>query len=95
MKAGVLLFRNYWYNLTWTTDLRIIRTPPRQDKIRAFFGDDAPSHYLITLNAEAKPWYLRPTYDPNDVLVDPDGTTRGGTVAGLVERLTAHEYAGK
>ncbi|KAG1763011.1 ras GEF [Suillus occidentalis] len=74
-------------------DLRIIRTPPRQDKIRAFFGDDAPSHYLITLNAEAKPWYLRPTYNPNDVLVDPDGTTRGGTVAGLVERLTAHEYA--
>lgn len=74
-------------------DRRIIRTPPRQDKIRAFFGDDAPSHYLITLNAEAKPWYLRPTYDPNDVLVDPDGTTRGGTVAGLVERLTAHEYA--
>jgi son of sevenless-like protein len=74
-------------------DLRIIRTPPRQDKIRAFFGDDAPSHYLITLNAEAKPWYLRPTYDPNDILVDPDGTTRGGTVAGLVERLTAHEYA--
>lgn len=74
-------------------DLRIIRTPPRQDKIRAFFGDDAPSHYLITLNAETKPWYLRPTYDPNDVLVDPDGTTRGGTVAGLVERLTAHEYA--
>ncbi|KAG2034848.1 ras guanine nucleotide exchange factor domain-containing protein [Suillus americanus] len=74
-------------------DLRMIRTPPRQDKIRAFFGDDAPSHYLITLNAETKPWYLRPTYDPNDVLVDPDGTTRGGTVAGLVERLTAHEYA--
>ncbi|KAG1898196.1 ras GEF [Suillus fuscotomentosus] len=74
-------------------DLRIIRTPPRQDKIRAFFGDDAPSHYLITLNAETKPWYLRPTYNPNDVLVDPDGTTRGGTVAGLVERLTAHEYA--
>ncbi|KAG1879209.1 ras GEF [Suillus subluteus] len=74
-------------------DLRIIRTPPRQDKIKAFFGDDAPSHYLITLNAETKPWYLRPTYDPNDVLVDPDGTTRGGTVAGLVERLTAHEYA--
>lgn len=74
-------------------DLRMIRTPPRQDKIRAFFGDDAPSHYLITLNAEKKPWYLRPTYDPNDVLVDPDGTTRGGTVAGLVERLTAHEYA--
>ncbi|KAG1777155.1 ras GEF [Suillus placidus] len=50
-------------------DLRMIRTPPRQDKIRA------------------------PTYDPNNVLVDPDGTTRGGTVAGLVERLTAHEYA--
>ncbi|KAG0704770.1 hypothetical protein DFH29DRAFT_909715 [Suillus ampliporus] len=85
--------RNFRHNLTETTDLHLIRTPPRPDKIRAFFGDDAPSHYLIILNAETKPWYLRPTYDPKEVLVDPDGTMRGGTVAGLVERLTAHEYA--
>lgn len=75
--------------------LGTIRTPPRPDKIKAFFGDDAPSHYLITLGAEAKPWYLRPIYNPEEVLIDPDGTVRGGTVTALIERLTAHEYAGK
>ncbi|KIJ14919.1 hypothetical protein PAXINDRAFT_115260 [Paxillus involutus ATCC 200175] len=73
--------------------LGLIRTPPRPDKIKAFFGDDAPSHYLISRNAEAKPWYLRPKYDPAEVLIDPDGTIRGGTVSALVERLTAHESA--
>lgn len=72
-----------------------MRLPPRPDKIIAFFGDDAPSHYLISLSAEKKPWYLRPHYDPEEVLIDPDGTVRGGTVPALVERLTAHEYAGK
>lgn len=76
------------------TALDTIRTPPRPDKIKAFFGDDAPSHYLLSLSAEAKPWYLRPHYNPEDVLIDPDGTVRGGTVPALVERLTAHEYAG-
>ncbi|KAH0832239.1 ras GEF [Lanmaoa asiatica] len=75
--------------------LATIRTPARPDKIRAFFGDDAPSHYLISLSAETKPWYLRPNYNPEEVLIDPDGTVRGGTVLALVERLTAHEYAGK
>lgn len=72
-----------------------MRTPLRPNKIKAFFGDDAPSHYLIFLNAESKPWYLRPQYNPEEVLIDPDGTVRGGTVPALVERLTAHEYAGK
>ncbi|KAG8214799.1 ras GEF [Butyriboletus roseoflavus] len=69
------------------------RIPARPNKILAFFGDDAPSHYLISLTAEAKPWYLRPHYNPDEVLIDPDGTVRGGTVPALVERLTAHEYA--
>lgn len=71
-----------------------MRSPPRPDKIKAFFGDDAPSHYLNSLSAEAKPWYLRPRYNPEQVLIDPDGTVRGGTVPALVERLTAHEFSG-
>ncbi|KAG6336873.1 hypothetical protein ID866_2231 [Astraeus odoratus] len=81
----------------WTSvddeDLGLMRTPPRQDKIKAFFGDEAPSHYLISHSTETKPWYLRPNYDPAEVLIDPDGTVRGGTILALVERLTAHEYA--
>lgn len=74
-------------------DIGLVRTPPRLDKIKAFFGDEAPPQYLIPLTAETKPWYLRPTHDPAEVLIDPDGTVRGGTVPALVERLTAHEYA--
>ncbi|KAG9315529.1 ras guanine nucleotide exchange factor domain-containing protein [Chiua virens] len=73
--------------------LKTMRTLQRPDKIKAFFGDDAPSHYLISMGASAKPWYLRPHYNPEEVLIDPDGTVRGGTVPALVERLTAHEYA--
>lgn len=72
-----------------------MRTPQRPDKIKAFFGDDAPPHYLIALRAEAKSWYLRPNYNSEEVLIDPDGTVRGGTRPALVERLTAHEYSGK
>ncbi|KAL4080846.1 ras GEF [Scleroderma citrinum] len=82
---------------TWLSeddeDLGLVPVPPRPDKIRAFFGDEAPSHYLISHTADARPWYLRPNYDPAAVLIDPDGTVRGGTVPALVERLTAHEYA--
>ncbi|EGO23692.1 hypothetical protein SERLADRAFT_469896 [Serpula lacrymans var. lacrymans S7.9] len=66
---------------------------PSDSKIKAFFGTDAPQHYLETINADAKPWYLRPNYDSAEILLDPDGTVRGGTVPALVERLTAHEYA--
>ncbi|KAI6027560.1 ras GEF [Pisolithus microcarpus] len=74
-------------------NLGLMRTTPRPDKIEAFFGDEAPAQYLIPPTAETKPWYLRPNHDPAEVLIDPDGTVRGGTVAALVERLTAHEYA--
>ncbi|KAI0036552.1 ras guanine nucleotide exchange factor domain-containing protein [Vararia minispora EC-137] len=41
---------------------------------------------------EELPWYLRPSYNPQDILIDPDGTVRGGTIPALVERLTAHEH---
>jgi son of sevenless-like protein len=37
---------------------------------------------------------LLPTYSPTEILIDPDGTVRAGTVPALVERLTAHEQAG-
>jgi hypothetical protein len=40
------------------------------------------------------PWYLRPNYDPSEIIIDPDGSVRGGTVPALVERLTAHEHGG-
>jgi son of sevenless-like protein len=41
-----------------------------------------------------RPWYLQPTYSPTEILIEPDGTVRAGTVPALVERLTAHEQGG-
>lgn len=44
--------------------------------------------------ADLKPWYLRQTYNPQEILIDNDNTVRGGTVPALVERLTDHDNAG-
>lgn len=63
--------------------------------MKQLLGSEAPQHYLNIANAETKPWYLRPTYDEKEILIDPDGTVRGGTINALVERLTAHEHGGK
>ncbi|KAF7968737.1 hypothetical protein HWV62_29559 [Athelia sp. TMB] len=71
------------------------RQPTRGEKLKKLLGSEAPQHYLNIANAEAKPWYLRPTYDEKEILIDPDGTVRGGTINALVERLTAHEHGGR
>ena len=58
-------------------------------------GSEAPQHYISKLNADQKPWYLRPNYDQSEILIDPDGQVRAGTASALVERLTAHELGGE
>jgi len=59
-------------------------------KIKKIFGDDAPEHIIST-----KPWYLRPGYTKDDMIIDVDGSVRAGTVPALVERLTSHDPSGK
>ncbi|KAH9936253.1 ras guanine nucleotide exchange factor domain-containing protein [Fomitopsis serialis] len=75
--------------------LQLPKSPPRgkpgASKIKKFFGDDAPSHIIEKINADSKPWYLRPNYDPSEIMMEPDGSVRAGSPAALVERLTAHE----
>ncbi|KAH9980235.1 ras guanine nucleotide exchange factor domain-containing protein [Lactifluus volemus] len=61
------------------------------DKLLRVLGD-APTHIIDQLNAKTKPWYLRPNYSESDIQIEPDGKVRAGTVAALVERLTAHEH---
>ncbi|KAG5220278.1 Cytoplasmic GTPase/eEF2 protein (ribosomal bioproteinis) [Salix suchowensis] len=59
------------------------KSPPRAagaEKLRKLLGDDAPRHYLDTVSADSKPWYLRPNYDQTEIQMDPDGSVRGGTV---------------
>ncbi|KAH9933132.1 ras GEF [Epithele typhae] len=74
------------------------KSPPRGagkgNKLMKILGPETPQHYISQLNAEQKPWYLRPNYDPNEILIDPDGQVRAGTAMSLVERLTAHEALG-
>ncbi|KAI0754910.1 ras GEF [Daedaleopsis nitida] len=70
------------------------KSPPRAgkgNKLMKILGPETPQHYIHKLNAEQKPWYLRPNYDQSDILIDPDGAVRAGTPGALVERLTAHE----
>ncbi|KAI9465465.1 ras GEF [Lactarius psammicola] len=62
------------------------------DKLIRVLGD-APTHIIDKLNARTKPWYLRPNYEDSEIQIDPDGKVRAGTVAALVERLTAHEHS--
>lgn len=51
---------------------------------------------LQILGEDAPPWFLLPTSDSNagELLVEPDKSVKGGTVAALVERLTAHDTTG-
>ncbi|KAM5535086.1 hypothetical protein V8D89_011314 [Ganoderma adspersum] len=70
------------------------KSPPRAgkgNKLMKILGSEAPQHYISKLNADQKPWYLRPNYDQSEILIDPDGQVRAGTASALVERLTAHE----
>ncbi|KAL4251892.1 hypothetical protein ABKN59_002688 [Abortiporus biennis] len=70
------------------------KSPPRAgaSKLLKLLGSDAPQHYITKMNADSKPWYLRPNYDQSEILIDPDGGVRAGTTSALVERLTAHEH---
>jgi son of sevenless-like protein len=72
-----------------------LRRGNKADKIIELLGKEAPRHYIDTVNADSKPWYLRPTYSQTEIVIDADGTVKGGTVPALVERLTAHEHGGK
>jgi len=56
---------------------------------------DPLSQIVITTNPESQPRYLQSDYSQADILIDQDGNVTGGTVSALVDRLIAHEPAGK
>ncbi|KNZ81298.1 Cell division control protein 25 [Termitomyces sp. J132] len=55
-------------------------------KLEKLLGAD----YASKVAADLQPWYLRPNYSPEDILIEHDNTVKGGTLPALVERLTAH-----
>ncbi|KAG6868223.1 hypothetical protein C0993_005999 [Termitomyces sp. T159_Od127] len=66
------------------------KSPPRaagSRKLEKLLG----AEYASTVAADNKPWYLRPSYSPEDILIEADNTVKGGTLPALVERLTAHD----
>ncbi|KAL1736865.1 hypothetical protein EV714DRAFT_242305 [Schizophyllum commune] len=67
--------------------------PPRgSSKLKKILGE-IPTFIETTAISEQQPWYLRPTYNASEIIIDnADGTVKGGTVPALVERLTAHEH---
>ena len=69
--------------------------PSGSKKLQRLLGDDVYDNYVNTVATDLQPWYLRPNYSPSDIIIEPDGSVRGGTLSALVERLTAHEQAGK
>lgn len=73
----------------------VSKSPSRGNKgskLAKLLGDEVPRGVAEKMNANAKPWYLRPTYDSNEIIIEPDGAVRAGTVYQLVQRLTAHEH---
>ncbi|KAF9534536.1 ras guanine nucleotide exchange factor domain-containing protein [Crepidotus variabilis] len=65
------------------------RAPASSNKLHKLLGDE----YADKVAADLQPWFLRPNYSPSDIVIEPDGAVRGGTITALVERLTAHEQA--
>lgn len=60
------------------------------NKLHRMLGDE----YADKIAADLLPWYLRPNYNPAEIIIERDGAIRGGTVPALIERLTAHDQAG-
>ncbi|KAL1924796.1 uncharacterized protein VTP21DRAFT_4450 [Calcarisporiella thermophila] len=62
----------------------------KSEKLRKFFGEDPMEKGEKGLHTD-QPWYLRYDVDPDELLLTLDGTVKGGTLRGLIERLTMHD----
>ncbi|RCH89238.1 hypothetical protein CU097_008696 [Rhizopus azygosporus] len=69
------------------------QTTPSSDKIKKFFGDDAPLEVVGSKPVTTeRPDFLKHDYGPNDIVFNMEGNVKGGTLPALVERLTMHDY---
>jgi son of sevenless-like protein len=60
------------------------------EKIRQITGsDDALAFHNAKQALINLPWFLRPSYPPDHIIMDKDFNVRAGTLNALVERLTA------
>ncbi|KAK9768115.1 hypothetical protein K7432_001518 [Basidiobolus ranarum] len=63
----------------------------QKEKLKKFFGDDAPNVIIEKSTTEEKPWFLVYEYVQADIVFNMEGQVKGGTLASLVERLTLHD----
>ncbi|KAK9765475.1 hypothetical protein K7432_006160 [Basidiobolus ranarum] len=63
----------------------------QKEKLKKFFGDDAPNTVVKKSVTEERPWYLEYEYAQNDIVFNMEGQVKGGTLVALVERLTLHD----
>lgn len=67
--------------------------PASNNKIKKFFGDEAPLPETATLaTTDEQPEYLKYDHGPNEIVFNMEGNVKGGTLPALVERLTLHDY---
>ncbi|KIY72491.1 ras GEF [Cylindrobasidium torrendii FP15055 ss-10] len=69
------------------------QTKGRQKDLAKILGPGFTSESQPLPEPAEIPWYLRPTYNAEEILIDTDGSIKGGTLPALVERLTAHEQS--
>ena len=66
----------------------------QSDKVLKLTGDDDAQAFHNARVAQANmPWYLKPSYTPDDIKMDYDGRVRAGSLPALVERLTAESLS--
>ena len=68
-------------------------SPKAESKIKRFFGDEAPNKAVDRSALPARvatPAFLLPDH-LDEIAITADGTVRGGTLRGLVSRLTPHD----
>ncbi|KAF9434632.1 hypothetical protein BGZ76_007689 [Entomortierella beljakovae] len=60
------------------------RFDPMGEKLKKVLGDDAPGR-------SAQFWFLNYDYQQSDLVLNPEGQVKGGTLPALIERLTLHD----
>lgn len=67
---------------------------PRMGKVKQITGDDVAEKIATARVTQAMlPWYLRTSYLDNELKMEFDGVVKAGTLAALVERLTAEQLS--
>ncbi|MBW0489347.1 hypothetical protein O181_029062 [Austropuccinia psidii MF-1] len=67
------------------------RSPTRSKNLAKFFGEEAATQVVATKPSSSKPTFLLPDYGPDDISFNADNQVRGGSLRGLVIKLTSHE----